>query len=1187
MQHFSVRTMVEVGRSRVIAFGVVDPASHDRTLECSVSDPQIVTILREPEVLADRSIGYVRVKGLAPGTIDLKIGTQSIELEVVPPRAGTISRSQEPRIIGPVSGASVWDTISIGVETGCYGIQHQPAIQLELPDGSRLDPVEDSGDSRPPNRQLRFELDLTDHESGILVVTPIAVMTDGHERPGQAVRLQVVHPSPDQLIEGEAEAIQDVERPQRFRDDRRHIGRDRKASGGAYFTNASSNPALCIPVQVEQSGRYQVMLTASGTSAQGALPTVGIVLDGSNVSTTNGRLLSKDWHRLAIGIPIHLEAGAHVITPLFANDFYVPGLADRNLFLDRFEILRLEGGNDEASKPGDTMNMMAPSMMGASMMSTTDAIDSAARVIDDPTGLEASVLRLGFTRLLDGGTIAGVIEIEGRCWWMGQNQIPAPRVTLFINDEPVMEQRSGAPRFWVDAGFFKAGANRIQMVATMDSGVTVRTPVQVMYRSAEADAMTPRPARRHHRFSIHDERWIEGVQGILRNHLNPKERRAAVLSSNGELVLELPESLEGNHKIFLEARGELFEGSPIAALTLRQGEVVTPIGEQQIGAWWQDKIIAEFVFPPGPKQLVVAFTNDHYIKDKGDRNLLVQAVILARNPDAENRMPPIVEILYPPDGHEVYMADAIVGWAADDTSLANVELILDGVSTGLNTQLALRSGDVVLPLPLRQVEPGEHTIALQATDTTGNLMRSEPRTIMVLEGPPQTPGPYERAIHLLNRLAYGPDHHELKEILILGEQAWLDARLDQPFEHEGDLISLGMGLSSFVNTNNYEVPRRAISHALKTPNPVRARFVFWAENHFSTWIQKIQGHRKWREHIAFSRLGFARFDDLLFASAHSPAMLAYLDQERSFAGQLNENYAREIMELHTLGVHGGYDQQDVTNLAQLLTGWTSSFEGDGVGGGQAAQRYTFRFDPRLNDTSSTRVLGMQFDEASPSDRYDRTRLALELLAAHPNTAKFVCKKLAQHYMAYSVTEELVDDLTEVYHETGGDLAMVIRALVAHDAFWIDLSPLRVATAQDYALRLCRTSNNYHPWAVGDFLLRSGFGLYDCATPDGYPEEDIEQTDSNAMTQRWRLARDLRGPLAGLVPNGWRYNRNLPENIWSQQVIDVIAIRLTGRVLGEASNEAALQLLSKTQGNRNQRVQLIAPFIAQLPEVNLR
>jgi hypothetical protein len=119
------------------------------------------------------------------------------------------------------------------------------------------------------------------------------------------------------------------------------------------------------------------------------------------------------------------------------------------------------------------------------------------------------------------------------------------------------------------------------------------------------------------------------------------------------------------------------------------------------------------------------------------------------------------------------------------------------------------------------------------------------------------------------------------------------------------------------------------------------------------------------------------------------------------------------------------------------------------------------------------------------------------------------------------------------------------------------------------------------------LQRSGAGIFDRSSPDGYPDEDEAWSDTNAMVQRWRLARESRWALAGLVPGAWRYGDMLPEHRWRQQVIDLLAVRLTGSLLGPRSNEAAHRLLAATGGSRDERVQAIAIFIAQLPETQMR
>ena len=418
----------------------------------------------------------------------------------------------------------------------------------------------------------------------------------------------------------------------------------------------------------------------------------------------------------------------------------------------------------------------------------------------------------------------------------------------------------------------------------------------------------------------------------------------------------------------------------------------------------------------------------------------------------------------------------------------------------------------MFPLLLRGLKPGRHTLAVRAIDAAKNESTSKPVTIDVLAAAPTELGHYDRAIRMLDRFAFGPDQDSLAAILTEGETAWLTDQLSRPFNSAGDLEALSNTVARYPNNRGgNEVQRRVILHALTTPNPARARFVMWAENHFSTWVKKTEGPRKWNEHIAFARLGVAPFADLLEASSRSPAMLRYLDQENSFATRLNENYAREIMELHCLGVHGGYTQQDVTSLAHLLTGWTVSREGDGRSGGEMSI-YNFRFDPSLNDRGDIKVIGVEFPASEKDGAYDRIQHALQVLASHPSTAQFIAKRLADHYLGCPAPDAVVADLTRVFESTNGDMKEMLLALAKHPAFWSPEpgSPTgafpaqRLAHPQDFVLRLSRVSRHINANQASDFLGRTGQGLFDRATPDGYPEFDSDYTDSNAMIQRWQL-----------------------------------------------------------------------------------
>jgi hypothetical protein len=944
------------------------------------------------------------------------------------------------------------------------------------------------------------------------------------------------------------------------------------------------------------------MLTARGTLAGGAFPTVGLVVDGAQYAATNARVPDQAWRRFALGVPVRLSAGKHVLTPFFENDFYVPDRADRNLALDKIEVLRVPEG---AAPAGGGAAAMTRGAMGASMpgrpgqaggagmagpmTSMTGASGGGADVpaAPDPWGLAPRAVRVALERPLDGAVPAGELAIDGLCWWE-QEAMRAPRVTLIVNGAELGSQRSAAPHFVIDPGAMSRPDNIVELVATLDNGATDRTPAQHVHAAAIASA--DQPARRYLRFTIHDDGWDEAVTKSLSTDKGPPERRAAAFFSGAEGSLSLPDDLAGTFEVSIESYGQEFDGPPILAATMVTGDGRRSIGEAQVGGWWTARRVGIVELKPGEKKLAIAFTNDKYEEKKGDRNVWFQAVVLKESapPDAAA---PTARVVYPAAGAALGMVDAVVAEFSDDCAASRVELVVDGKATGVSLDVSGLPGRALLPLITRGLPEGAHTVGVRVIDASGRAGDSTPVRVDLTPAARGEPGTYDRAVRLLNRFGFGPEPKELADALTEGSDEWLKRSLAQNADDPGELAAMGFAIARFPGgRGEYEVSRRPIAQALLTRNSVRARFVFWTENHFSTWVRKTEGDRKWNEHVAFARLGAAPFFDLLEASATSPAMLRYLDQEQSYAGRLNENYAREVMELHTLGVKGGYTQSDVTNLAHLLTGWTTAREGDGMSAGEM-RGWGFTFDPALSEGHATRVVGVAYGEAAPEDRYDRVRFALEVLAAHPSTARFVCRKLVEHYVSVPASEQMVEDLAKRFTETGGDMSEVLIALARHPGFTRADLPDRLAHPLEFGLRLARATKLMNPWLIADYLQRSGNGLFDRATPDGYPEDDAAYVDSNAMLQRWRLAKDAEWALASLVPDSIRYGEVPKEEKeaerWMQQVVDLISVRLTGRVLGAESNAAALDVLRSTRGNRQDRIFQAAPFIAQLPEVSLR
>lgn len=241
--------------------------------------------------------------------------------------------------------------------------------------------------------------------------------------------------------------------------------------------------------------------------------------------------------------------------------------------------------------------------------------------------------------------------------------------------------------------------------------------------------------------------------------------------------------------------------------------------------------------------------------------------------------------------------------------------------------------------------------------------------------------------------------------------------------------------------------QRRWQHMVATPTPVYERWVgFWA-NHFSVAATKgtTLGLVWPYEREAIRPHATGRFGDMLRATTVHPAMLLYLDNAQSIgpnsrAGQrrsrgLNENLARELLELHTVGVQGGYTQADVTALAQLLTGWSL----DRASGES-------RFNPQLHEPGPKQVLGQRYPEGPQA-----LDMLLADLARHPATARFVCTKLACHFVTDDPPAALVDALVGRFRSSDGDLLALAEALFGHDLAWQAQAPPKFKRPEDLVL----------------------------------------------------------------------------------------------------------------------------------------
>ena len=295
--------------------------------------------------------------------------------------------------------------------------------------------------------------------------------------------------------------------------------------------------------------------------------------------------------------------------------------------------------------------------------------------------------------------------------------------------------------------------------------------------------------------------------------------------------------------------------------------------------------------------------------------------------------------------------------------------------------------------------------------------------------------PDSLALHVLARCTFGPTRALLAEVEASGVDAWLESQLvpgESADEEEptGRHVILGLSardLRTLYNARS-DIPRRELRvatfrRAVESRWQLRERLVeFWSDHfhvhmsdRFSSFLKPVDDREVVRAHA------LGRFEDLLLASAHSPAMLHYLDQNESVLESPNENYARELCELHTLGA-GHYTEDDVRAVARLLTGW--GFSNDTL---------EFEFRPDRHDREPVVILGKTYGRSGSTGYEDGIEL-LRDLARHPSTSRFLARKLCRRFVRDTPPDTLVEKMAVAYRTAGTDIPQMLRTMFASPEF---------------------------------------------------------------------------------------------------------------------------------------------------------
>jgi uncharacterized protein (DUF1800 family) len=306
-----------------------------------------------------------------------------------------------------------------------------------------------------------------------------------------------------------------------------------------------------------------------------------------------------------------------------------------------------------------------------------------------------------------------------------------------------------------------------------------------------------------------------------------------------------------------------------------------------------------------------------------------------------------------------------------------------------------------------------------------------------------------------------------------------------------------------------------IREALTTDRPLIERLTYFWTNHFAVSVDKVAvfGLAGSFEREAIRPHVLGNFTDLLLASTRHPAMLLYLDNQTSVGPNsllarraarraserrfgINENLAREILELQTLGVAGGYTQADVTSFAQVITGWSIGGQNIGRFTGGALGQFVFR--PEMHEPGVQVVLGKRYAE----DGVEQGVAVLRDLAQRPAAAHFIATKLARHFIADEPPPQAVEHLARAFHDSSGDLPTVYRALIGLKECWAQASA-KFKTPGEYiisSLRGLQIPENYADKARASFALL-GQRIYAPGSPAGWPDRSADWDGSSAVMKR--------------------------------------------------------------------------------------
>lgn len=448
--------------------------------------------------------------------------------------------------------------------------------------------------------------------------------------------------------------------------------------------------------------------------------------------------------------------------------------------------------------------------------------------------------------------------------------------------------------------------------------------------------------------------------------------------------------------------------------------------------------------------------------------------------------------------------------------------------------------------------------------------------------------------HLLNRAAYGPWPGDISHLKSIGAQSWIEQQL-QPSTIDDTACELRARRFEsvfFQPGNAYEFKKTVLREELSRHTLLRAIYSkrqlfevmvgFWTD-HLNIDLGKgdCVYFKPWDDLNVIRKHALGNFRDLIRASVTSPAMLVYLDgkENRKRKGTddvPNENYARELMELHTMGVHGGYTQKDVSEAARCLTGWTIKKKKSFL------NRGSVYFKPTHHDDGEKTILGKIIPSRKGNDGEKDLEDLIDTVCKHPATARYISLKLCRRFISYEPPGTLVSQVAADFTKSKGDIKTMLRTILLSDEFK-QSKGLRFKRPFRYivsTLRVLGANTHVHKPLI-EYFNRMGQTPFSHPTPDGYPEEEMPWMGT--LLWRWNFAF---GVVNDEIPDVKLQLEKLAKSINAFQGKDISTETIAAYLFGRQATINEIQTVEEYRAsfdNKNkhpkQQVELLAVLMA--------